>query len=310
MVATDDLAEIVGLAHRRHWRLVLVGDPAQLPALGRGGVFAHLCDTLPHHELETPRRFHQPWEAHASLALRAGDPTVADVYAARGRLSTAHPALVPDRVLDLLRRHQQAGQRVAITTTTAETARRINRTIQASLPSHGPAAVLADGSRVRAGDVVATRRNDQTIKTDQHQMVRNRQTWTAAVVTTSGDVYVEHTERGLAKLPSDYVRRHVELGWAVTGYGNQGDTVDVGIAVLEPATNRNHAYVAMTRGRHTNIGIVVDPASGDAATGFAAIVARSPAERSALATVRHLAEQAGLPDPAMRSGGRRAPLGR
>lgn len=298
MVATDDLAEIIGLAHRRHWRLVLVGDPAQLPAVGRGGVFAHLCDTLPHHHLETPRRFHQPWEADASLALRAGDPAVADIYAAHGRLSTAHPALVPDRVLDLFRRHEQAGQHIAITTTTAEIARRINRAIQASRPSHGPTAVLADGSRVRAGDV-ATRRNDRTIMTDQQQIVRNRQIWTAAAVTTSGDLYIEHPERGLAKLPADYVRRHVELGWAVTGYGNQGDTADVGIAILDRATHRNHAYVAMTRGRHANLGIVVDAASDDPAVGFAAIVARTPGERSALATARHLAEEAGSPDPVL-----------
>ncbi len=33
--ATADIAELVGLAHRRHWRLVLVGDPAQLPAVAK-----------------------------------------------------------------------------------------------------------------------------------------------------------------------------------------------------------------------------------------------------------------------------------
>lgn len=160
---------------------------------------------------------------------------------------------------------------------------------------------------MRTGDIVATRRNDPTITTDQHQIVRNRQTWTAAAVTADGDVYVEHPERGLAKLPADYVRQHVELGWAVTGYGNQGDTVAVGIAVLEPTTSRAHAYVAMTRGRHANLGIVVDPASGDPATGLAAIVARSPAERSALAMTHHLAQQAGLPDEVVQiEGGRQA----
>ena len=60
-------------------------------------------------------------------------------------------------------------------------------------------------------------------------------------------------------LPADYVARHVELGWAVTGYGNQGDTVDVGIAVLEPGTTRNHAYVALTRGREANHAFIPDP---------------------------------------------------
>ena len=93
MAATDDLARLVDLVRRHQWRLVAVGDPAQLPAVGRGGVFAHWCDTLPHHQLVTPRRFDQPWEAAASIALRAGDPRAVDAYAEHGRLFTAHPAL-------------------------------------------------------------------------------------------------------------------------------------------------------------------------------------------------------------------------
>lgn len=36
------------------------------------------------------------------------------------------------------------------------------------------------------------------------------------------------------ELPADYLRRGVELGWAVAGYGNQGDTVDIGLVVIEP----------------------------------------------------------------------------
>lgn len=45
--ATADLAHLVGLARRHHWRIVTVGDPAQLPAVGRGGIFAHWCNTSP-----------------------------------------------------------------------------------------------------------------------------------------------------------------------------------------------------------------------------------------------------------------------
>ncbi|HEX7131361.1 MAG TPA: MobF family relaxase [Iamia sp.] len=260
MAATSDVAQLVWLAQRRHWRLVLVGDPAQLPAVGRGGVFAHLVDTLPHHHLETPRRFREPWEAAASLALRAGDPEAADIYDRHGRLSTAHPALLPDRVADLHHRHTNAGQTVAITTNTAESARRINRAIQASRRPMGPAVPLADGTHARVGDTIATRRNDPTLKTDQGHDVRNRHTWTVTAVGRHGSLVVAHPDRGTALLPTDYVRRHVELGWAVTGYGNQGDTVNVGIAVLEPGTTRAHAYVAMTRGRHTNLGLLVSPA--------------------------------------------------
>ncbi|MCZ7537462.1 MAG: relaxase domain-containing protein [Acidimicrobiia bacterium] len=54
MTATADLAALTRLVDAHRWRLVAVGDPDQLPAVGRGGVFAHWCDTLPHHTLETP----------------------------------------------------------------------------------------------------------------------------------------------------------------------------------------------------------------------------------------------------------------
>ena len=74
MTATEDLHRLVTLAEQHRWRLVAVGDPAQLPAVGRGGVFAHWCATIDHHQLTTPRRFDHHWEAAASLALRAGDP--------------------------------------------------------------------------------------------------------------------------------------------------------------------------------------------------------------------------------------------
>ena len=38
MAGTDDLDALVGLVERHRWRLVCVGDPAQLPAVGRGGM--------------------------------------------------------------------------------------------------------------------------------------------------------------------------------------------------------------------------------------------------------------------------------
>ena len=68
------------------WRLVLVGDHRQLQAVGRGGLFHELCATGRVEELEQIHRFTEPWEAAASLMLRAGDPRGLDVYEAHGRI--------------------------------------------------------------------------------------------------------------------------------------------------------------------------------------------------------------------------------
>ncbi len=300
MANTTDLARLVDLVQRNRWRLVAVGDPDQLPAVGRGGVFAHWCSTIPHHELITPRRFDQPWEAAASLALRTGDPHTAETYAAHRRLHALHPALVAGEVADVAHAHLRSGQTVAITTNTAETARAINTEIQRRLDPtmRRPGVRLADGTRACVGDRIATRRNDPTRRTDTGDHVRNRHTWTITATGQDGTIIANHPERGTITLPSGYVSEHVELGWAVTGYGNQGDTVDIGLAVLEAGTNRNHAYVALTRGRHTNTAWIPDPTgTTDPGDQLAAMIAHTADRDSALAVHARLHRDAGLPVP-------------
>ena len=76
MLGTGSLSRLVGLAEQEHWRLVLVGDPRQLQAVGRGGMFAELCATSRVHALTGLHRFTHPLEAAASPRLRAGDPSV------------------------------------------------------------------------------------------------------------------------------------------------------------------------------------------------------------------------------------------
>jgi conjugative relaxase-like TrwC/TraI family protein len=302
MIATDDLAQVVDLVRRHRWRLVTVGDPAQLPAVGRGGVFAHWCDTVPHVELDTPRRFREPWESQASLRLRSGDPEAAETYAEHRRLRTIHPALLASDVARVHRRHVEAGRTVAITTTTAETARAINLAIHDQVDRQpGLRAHLVDGTTAGVGDQIATRRNDPGLATDRGERVRNRHTWIVSAVGRDGSLTASDPERGEVTLPARYVAQHVELGWAVTGYGNQGDTVGVGIAVLEPGTTRSHAYVAMTRGRDSNLALIPDPTGvADPAETFVEMISRTPRHDSALSTRARLHGEAGIPEPPLK----------
>src|SRR5581483_4957742 len=98
MAATADLERLVSLAQANCWHLVCVGDPAQLPAVGRGGMFAEWCERFGAHQLQVVQRFAEPWQAQASLALRQGEPRAAALYAKHGRLQVTHPALVAQRV--------------------------------------------------------------------------------------------------------------------------------------------------------------------------------------------------------------------
>ena len=89
MIGTGDLHQLTHLADSQCWRLVLVGDPHQLQAVGRGGMFGELCATGRVIELDTIHRFHHQWEAAASLKLRHGDPGGLDAYLDHDRIFAA-----------------------------------------------------------------------------------------------------------------------------------------------------------------------------------------------------------------------------
>ena len=300
MASTEDLDRLVDLANRRRWRLVLVGDPEQLPAVGRGGMFASWCDTLPTYRLEQVRRFVEPWQAEASRGLRSGESAALAAYAEHRRLTTAHPALLADNVARLHQRLAADGGSVAVTTARVETARAVNQAIQHRNRSRlqGPGAQLADGSSAYIGDRVATRRNDSQAVTDRSTPVRNRQLWTVVTVGGGGDLIVEEPGRGRVVLDRDYVTRHVELGWAVTGYGNQGVTTDHAICVVEPTSSRAGVYVGMTRGRQSNIAVVTDENGlADPVEVLNGILQRPASATTAHATRARLYAERGVPHP-------------
>ena len=53
-------------------------------------------------------------------------------------------------------------------------------------------------------------------------------------------------------LPAGYVAEHVQLGYATTVHGAQGQTVDTSHTALTGTESRQLLYVALTRGRHEN----------------------------------------------------------
>jgi conjugative relaxase-like TrwC/TraI family protein len=303
MASTDDLDHLIRIALTHRWRIVAVGDPEQLAAVGRGGMFAHWTDTLPAHHLDVVHRFTEPWQAEASLALRRGDPDAAHFYAEHGRVQTVHPALVPERIAHIHENAAARGQTVAITTSNASTARAINEEIQWHQHRSRPprrSIPLEDGTRLHVGDRIASRRNDPTLSTDDGVSVRNRHTWTVTDIHTNGSVTVTDATNGTVTLPSRYVAEHVELGWAVTGYGNQGITTDHAVCVIEPGTSRANVYVGLTRGRGKNLAVIVDPTgAADPADALARAIARPSNATTAHASRDQLHQAQGLEPPAV-----------
>jgi len=271
MCGTGALDQLVQLTASQHWRLVLVGDPRQLQAVGRGGMFDELCRTGRAHELATTHRFRHAWEQQATLLLRAGNPEALDAYFAHRRINAG---TFDDLAAGAARRwmdHTGRGQTVALVAETNEHVDALNGAVQAQrrLGGHlGERTVgVAVNETASVGDLVVTRRNDRTLRTDRGEPVRNRDRWTILAVDPDGSLTVSHLNgHGTTTLPADYARHHVRLGYAATAHGHQGDTVDIGLVVVTQATSHRSLYVGATRGRQENrLFVVTDDTATEAA---------------------------------------------
>ena len=157
--------------------------------------------------------------------------------------------------------------------------------------------MIADGTAVCVGDVVATRRNHRQLRTTTGDIVRNRELWTVTHIGDAGELTVTRIDgHGTVRLPADYVREHVRLGYAATEPGNQSATHTASITLATPATTGRGLYVAMTRGRDENLVLVVTDTHdlAEARDVLEGIIASDRADIPATAQRRALAAQGPL----------------
>jgi conjugative relaxase-like TrwC/TraI family protein len=261
MVPTPRLAELVDLADRRGWRLALVGDPMQFAAVGRSGMFGHLVDTLGAVELDRVHRFAALWERDASLRLRRGDTDVVDLYDQHGRLHGGTARQMAIATVHAWRGATDAGETAAMMAPTREAVAVLNEIAQRIRIAAGeidPTSrwVRVGPGRAHAGDVVATRRNERNLRSDQSRMVKNRDRWAVDTVHEDGALTVTGAT-GRVVLPAGYVATDVELAYAETSHATQGRTVDRSFLYLDGPTDTRGVYVPLTRGRTSNEAFVV-----------------------------------------------------
>ena len=257
MLATGDLYRLTRLADQHRWRLALIGDPHQLQAVGRGGMYTEMRATGRTIELDHIHRFNNHWEATASLKLRHGDPTGLDAYLDHHRVFAAPLAEHLDNLADTWIGAHHRSEPCAITTTTNEHVDAINRTIQERRLSHGQLGSerldIGDGD-IWVGDIVTTRHNQRQLHTTTGDTVRNRDSWTVDAVTAVGGLTVTRIDgHGTITLPAEYVSEHIQLGYAATEPGNQSDTAARSTTLATGATTCRGLYVAVTRGRDENL---------------------------------------------------------
>lgn len=276
MLDQDTARALLTLADETGARIAFMGDRHQLPAVGRGGVldlaatWAHPTAVL---DMDRVHRFTDPDYAALSLQMRTGEQ--------------------PEQVFDTLVRRRQivlhsseverTEALAEISTTTGglvlaqsrEQVIEINAAIRDyqrdARKGYVGAIVTERGEEIGLGDTVATRRNDPALG------VTNRQTWTVTAVGEDGNLVLHRPGREPV-LPADYAARFVELAYATTVHGAQGETVDQAHVIIGETTGAATAYVAMTRGRHTNVAHLVATDLEDARKQWTDVFSRDRAD--------------------------------
>ena len=265
LAGTLSLDRIAHLAERAGAKVLLVGDFAQLQSVDAGGAFGLLVgdrDDAP--ELVDVHRFTNAWEKTASLALRHGRTQVIDTYFDHDRIRDGEAEAMTDAAYTAWRADREHGLVSVLVAETRDHVSALNQRARADLILDGTLkpgreVELNDGTAAGVGDTIITRRNDRRLRNGK-TWVRNGDTWTVTGVRDDGSVTIRKTGRrfgGSIILPASYVADHVDLGYAITAHRAQGVTVDTAHVLVEPTTTRENFYVAMTRGKHTNVAYVI-----------------------------------------------------
>jgi conjugative relaxase-like TrwC/TraI family protein len=285
--STPKLGQLFRLADAKGWRLILVGDPRQFTAVGRGGMFAHLINQYGAIELDQVHRFEQEWERQASLQLRTGDQGALVEYDRHGRLHGGTQHAMETELIDTWKTARDRGETVALMANTTDTVDRLNQLAQQSRITSGELDTNTTACRVGnsvlfVGDEVVTRRNHRRLRTDRNLMVKNRDHWTITNIHQNGALTITGST-GSIRLPADYVSEHLELGYAQTSHANQGRTVDTALLYIDTPTDSRGIYTPLTRGRHANHAYIVTEPNQTALTILATALARDWIDQPALA---------------------------
>lgn len=254
MLDQETARALLTIADETGARVAFIGDRHQLPAVGRGGVFDHALAWANERDvvsMDKVHRFTDQKYARITGYLREGREAgaVFDWLHARGHI-VIHSSEV-ERTQDLATIAAATGEMVIADT--RDQVAKLNTAIrQSSTDSDADAdstvaVTTSRGELIGLGDRIATRLNDPELG------VANRQTWTVIGTGRGDGLIVRPADGGRDReLPAGYVAEHVELAYATTVHGAQGETVGRAHLVLCEHTGAASAYVGMTRGRDFN----------------------------------------------------------
>ncbi|MBC7678342.1 MAG: AAA family ATPase, partial [Pseudorhodobacter sp.] len=269
IAATPELDRLVALAADRLAVVRLPGDPAQLQAVGAGGVLRLIDAQVGAAHLEHVHRFATDGEPKASLRVREGHPDGLSFYIDAARTTGGTGEAMADDLYAAWWNDTTAGKASAmIAGTSAEVTRlsmraRLDRVATGDVEPGG--VPPHDDGVAGVGDTIVTRRNARLLKVERGtDFVKNGDLWTVVDRHPDGSLRVRGaTHRGFVTLPTTYVAEDVELGYAATIHRVQGMTVDTAHYLVAAGATREQLDTRVTRGRESNrLYVVIDELLG------------------------------------------------
>nr|MDQ2729829.1 AAA family ATPase [Actinomycetota bacterium] len=258
MVGTRDLHRLIAAAGDQHAKVVLVGDPGQLPEIAAGGSFARLTARTPNHTLTANRRQAQPWERAALDELRDRQPGPALArYGDHGRITLADSGdELRRQMVDDWQAARDAGESVVMLAVRRTDVADLNRRAQqqligaGTLNPQGGTVTLPSGQTVVVGDEIVCTRNDR-----RAGLINGTRLTVTGLEPEQGTITGTTHQPGadLVTIPGDYlVQGHLALGYASTIHKAQGRTVDRALLLGDDRLFAEAGYVGLSRGRTQN----------------------------------------------------------
>jgi len=257
MVSTRDLAWLVEQVEQCDGKLLLVGDPKQLPSIDSGGLFHRIVANG--HGVVTDlanlnQRQTHTIDRHALHRLRQGKVEAAvheygkagrihlggDEYAAKTAMLDAWWTDVQAHGIDRVRMLTSQRDEVAMLNQLA----RVHMQTDGLL--HGPVLANKWGMEFQAGDRIVVRDNWYT-----HSDLRNGQTGTITDVDTEAGslIFRRDLDRAEVVLPGSYVDSSVDHAYAQTIHTAQGQTFHTTHLYVDTGLAAEHGYTGLSRAR-------------------------------------------------------------
>jgi conjugative relaxase-like TrwC/TraI family protein len=264
MVGTRDLSSLLYRAEHARAKVVLVGDPKQLPEIAAGGVLAHVDAREQAIALTENRRQTDPTERRALNELRAGDVDQAiglfNVHG--GVVSGGNADTIRGRMVGDWWTHCQAGDQalmLARRNIDVDDLNRRARTLMADAGRLVGEPLVVKGRPFQIGDEIVCLRNDTRLA------VNNGTIGTITGIDHDRRRISIDTTHGERTLDTSYVQAgSIRHGYAVTVHKAQGRTVDHGLLLGTDDLSRESGYVGLSRGRHSNRLYTIDTDRDDA----------------------------------------------